>query len=529
MNTINNQRPINDQPDKVDHKREVRNCTYNMDMDNDSLAVETERKEITEMDKDTEKSTITQASLDNNNNKKTNNSDNNNNSNDSDVDDDYFADVGFMFEAQQPVRYERFQWDIPSIHDNRTTTYYADGDENDSTLRLHQQQQQQHEHDQQQDYQDRTKQTIQVGLHVADDNPGAIQSGHYLWPAAVMLSEYLIQNYSHPYSHTMTHHHNNNNIKTVIELGAGCALSSLTVLQLWKDTLQCICITDHDPGTLIRARDNYETTLQLLVNHIDDHCNNTTNNITTNTNTSDSNNDCNDFNKDERLNSVINNITSIPVLFESLEWGDTTTINNLLHNVVSEYVSSNLLLPKDHHRRSDDNNITEVNTNNCNMTDPSTTDSTTNNNNNNINSTSTYGYFDIVLGSDVIYSIDIVRPLFVTACTFMKHQPKQQSHTHSHQQQQNSITSRFILAQSFEYDIQIENEINQLCFEYNLQRTIKIDFDTATNNNDKTSNNDTTNAKWGRIQEFTFREREQSSNVRVEHDMVTSSTLPEIL
>jgi len=75
-------------------------------------------------------------------------------------------------------------------------------------------------------------------------------------------------------------------------LGAGCALLSLTALQLWHDSLQCVVVTDHDPGALERAKDNRETTLEDLLES---------------TETEEEQLDC------------INGLASIPILFETLE------------------------------------------------------------------------------------------------------------------------------------------------------------------------------------------------------------------
>jgi predicted nicotinamide N-methyase len=313
--------------------------------------------------------------------------------------DDYFADVGFMFEAQQPVRYERFDWDTSEfLH----TTYIGDEAQDDDT-----------------------KKRISVALHVADDIPGAVQSGHYLWPAAVLLSKYLIRAYSArkkpPVSLSPPRRVPNPPafpvVRTVLELGAGCGLASLTALQLWQDTLQCLCLTDHDRGTLVRARDNLETTVQLLV-------------VETN--------DDDDDDDDERLNAAINSIASIPVLFEMLEWGDRHRADTLLQSVIPERLPACLLI-------SDSEHASRPPLESDNRVDATCTTSPV--------------HMDVVLGSDLIYCTDVVKPLFGTAAHLMGH------------------TGRFILAQSFSYDDATEREIDQVCERYSLQREIIVDFD----------------------------------------------------
>jgi predicted nicotinamide N-methyase len=333
--------------------------------------------------------------------------------------DDYFADVGFMFEAQQPVRLERFHWDLSKSCQSNDAINSID-DECDGSFSA------------------TNRKGISVALHVADDIPGAVQSGHYLWPAAAMLSEYLIKNYSYnrrnatAISRTacdqspsiLMRHKNTPVIRTVVELGAGCALTSLAALQLWQDTIQCLCVTDHDPGTLVRARDNLETTLQLLLE------------------------DCNDDDDcDEQLNAAINNIASIPVLFETLEWGDITTVDTMIHNLIQEHLPSSILSSNEGQNQGNLGSFA------------------------NDSAKTLPAYIDIVLGSDLIYCMEVVRPLFCTATQLMGH------------------TGRFILAQSFLYDDSTEKEIDRVCNLFNLRRRIAVDFASDTLGS-------------GRIQEF---------------------------
>jgi hypothetical protein len=374
---------------------------------------------------------------------------------DDDNDDDYFADVGFMFESQQPVRLEKFRWDIPTRHsyvnDNDNTYNHSDGIIQNAVPQ---------------------PTTVQIALHVADDHPGAVQSGHYLWPAATMLSEYLINQYH--YSSTSNDDQTTNDhrcprpINTVIELGAGCAMVSFVALQLWKETLQCICITDHDPSTLVRARDNYETTIQLLFNN--ETCLGNDLKAGYSGDYLDANDDDDDDdNCDEQLNTIINTITNIPVLFESLEWGDGDAVEKLLYQTLPEHLPLDVLLPfsSKQHRSTDNNN----------------------NNNHEIFTTRQNHHFDIVLGSDLIYCKEVVRPLFTTAVQLM----------HSSDNVNSSTGSCFILAQSFVYDTSTENEIDEMCMELQLHRTIVIDFDS-----ERTTGSDKKTASKGRIQEFLF-------------------------
>jgi predicted nicotinamide N-methyase len=280
--------------------------------------------------------------------------------------DNFFAGVGFMFEGSQPVRLERFDWEIPAS-DN-----YDDDDNSNSN-----------------NNNSNNKRSITVALHVADDVPGAVQSGHYLWPAAAMLCDHLVQTQT---SQTQTTQagcsEKGGGVVSVVELGAGCALVSLTALQLWQDTLQCVCVTDHDPGTLERARDNLETTVQTLLGECED---------------------------DDHLNAAINGIVSIPVLFETLEWGEADAVTAIVQGAMQEHIVQ--------------------------------------------------GYYqstlsvDVVLGSDLIYCSSVVEPLLKTAAQLM------------------GTAGRFVLSQSFVYDAETEAEIDAVCLNLGLKRVILVDQD----------------------------------------------------
>ena len=371
-----------------------------------------------------------------------------------DDDEDYFADVGFMFESQQPVRLEQYHWDLPL-----STTNVSD-DAPQTT-------------------------TIQIALHVADDHPGAVQSGHYLWPAARLLSDYLIQQYrtndvneagENTVDRLQLHNNNNNNnnnITTVMELGAGCAMVSLVALQLYKETLQCLCITDHDPSTLVRARDNYETTVQeLLLVRARDKCRGDQEDV-------DNNNDMNDECEDEQLNEIINTITNIPVLFESLEWGDVNAVDKLLQQTLPERMPLDIFVAtpssveshtEQHHHTGATNYHRRRRRHHAH-------------------------YFDLIVGSDLIYCPQVVRPLFTSVVQLMR--PSSSSSSLQ--------VSRFLLAQSFVYDTATEQEINDACREFQLQRTIVTDFHNDMNNNCSIDDPDIRCGRSnGRIQEFRF-------------------------
>ena len=155
--------------------------------------------------------------------------------------DDHFADIGFMFEGSEASTLKHYEFQYGTA-------------------------------------------TVKIALHVVDEDPGAVQSGHYLWPGAPALAEYLLQRSSLQPA-------------AVLELGAGCALASITALQVFP-SIQYLVATDHDPGTLERAEGNHDATLEYL--------------------------------GDERF---AERLLIVPVRFHSLSWGDKVGASDLLSDL----------------------------------------------------------------------------------------------------------------------------------------------------------------------------------------------------
>ncbi|CBJ33517.1 conserved unknown protein [Ectocarpus siliculosus] len=86
---------------------------------------------------------------------------------------------------------------------------------------------------------------ISVAVRLVDDDPGAVQSGHYVWPAAPALSAYLVdRRLALPRG------------GRCLELGAGCGLAGLVAAQL--PLTKAVVFTDHDPGVLDMIRESIE-------------------------------------------------------------------------------------------------------------------------------------------------------------------------------------------------------------------------------------------------------------------------------
>lgn len=83
---------------------------------------------------------------------------------------------------------------------------------------------------------------IQISLRTIGEQPGHLQSGQYLWPAARFLAEHLVQNWS-----DLT-------ADVVIELGAGCGACGLVASAL--SGVKSVLLTDYDPGSIRLLEEN---------------------------------------------------------------------------------------------------------------------------------------------------------------------------------------------------------------------------------------------------------------------------------
>lgn len=222
---------------------------------------------------------------------------------------------------------------------------------------------------------------VTVELNAVDDHPGAVQSGHYLWPAAPALAQFLV-------NHFRTGSDDDDGIPcagaVVVELGAGCGLAGLVAVQL---RAACVVFTDHDPGTLERARENHANTLRTLDNDA---------------------------------------VSSVPVFFERLKWGDDVTAAVLRGRRCHQHAGND-----DDREETDD--------------------------------------FVLVLGSDLIYCREVVRPLLRTvAGLLLSKNEDDKSSTNTHHHNPNIM----VMSQSFPYDMETEQEIVEACQELSLLRSI---------------------------------------------------------
>jgi len=316
------------------------------------------------------------------------------------------AEIGFLFESNHATTQQIFTWEQPALPPSsppRQTTTVATptrGKDDGSSRQ---------KSNTTSDSSNNINKKLTVGLERNDAEPGAVQSGHYLWPAAELLLEYLIRNDSETARALRQMR-----VSSMVELGAGCALVSLAALQLWQTTLQCVVTTDHDPSVLERARTNYETTLEHKLDE----------SVT-----------------EDQFHATINNLASIPVCFETLEWGNRKEIQ-LIRNLILEHTMATM-----------------------------TTTTTGQSPEQTSQSLQQSVGADLIVGSDLIYCHDVVEPLLQTASQLLSCRRTLAPSTYYYDPEA-WYAPRFVLSQSFAYDEQTEQAIEEVCDKFQLQRAI---------------------------------------------------------
>lgn len=82
--------------------------------------------------------------------------------------------------------------------------------------------------------------TEPLRLRLIKGDPGHVQSGQYLWPAAQYAAKWLLLQGPSP--------------RVVVELGAGCGLAGLATAQL--ESVKTVVLTDYDYGSLELLAEN---------------------------------------------------------------------------------------------------------------------------------------------------------------------------------------------------------------------------------------------------------------------------------
>jgi len=391
---------------------------------------------------------------------------------DVDIDDDDDENLSqFLFDAYEPTRTSILEF-VPS-HSSILHIYQ----EMDSTIKSqttsHHPTQQQNGDNKEDDishpYMIIPPMEISAVIQAIDDYPGAKQSGLYLWPAGPALAQFLVDSFfygirmtSHTtsttmdiiaqqriqmlwssilYNHTwITNHTSSSKPRLhIIELGAGCGLGGIVAYETLTYLLSylqnqtthiTLTFTDHDHNTLTRAQTNLKSSLEL--------CSKSYNNS---------------MSQEEHsiLASWISRMNQTQCFFQPLKWGDNQAISHWKKSIHSLYKDEGY----------GEEGIQQQ-----------------------------QQQYQLVLGSDLIYSIHVVRPLFRTAVQFLQaftttkdtdrnSSNNNNNNTHQDYQLPHSTTSTdqgiFILAQSFIYDEETEIEIDIVCKELRLSRYILWD------------------------------------------------------
>eukprot|EP00566_Odontella_aurita_P015958 CAMPEP_0113577062 /NCGR_PEP_ID=MMETSP0015_2-20120614/28667_1 /TAXON_ID=2838 /ORGANISM="Odontella" /LENGTH=280 /DNA_ID=CAMNT_0000480615 /DNA_START=107 /DNA_END=946 /DNA_ORIENTATION=- /assembly_acc=CAM_ASM_000160 len=257
---------------------------------------------------------------------------------------------------------------------------------------------------------------VRVHITAVDGDPGALQSGHYIWPAAPALARHLVNACSgmnqlagasketcgcmEKFCHWCGPCHLARFLKRlpvdrplrVVELGAGCGLAGLVAMQTLsaRHDLSCFAFTDHDPGALCLSEENYNSTLQEVMK------------------------------SSTGAPTVARNISSIPTAFKPLKWGDQNGVLGLKRELLRHCPNA---------------------------------------------------VFDLVLGSDLIYCHDIVRPLLCTALDLMSTVPALDIDD-TGKGRRSPESPFFLMSQSFPYEQDTEQEIDSVCNELGLRRNV---------------------------------------------------------
>ena len=345
----------------------------------------------------------------------------------SQVSDSCFADIGFMFDGEQPT-------ETKCLHFFPTSAVI------ESAIIS-------------------TKITVKdiqncasIVIDCVDDDPGAVQSGHYLWPGAPALAQFLVDLFTSihkqdtispsttlSYEQTIVEKKMKDLAKlikiqlcnkfSIVELGAGCGLAGLTAMQLpifeRKMQVSSLIFTDHDPGTLNRAEANYNNTMKALRNK-----------SLFDTELDDIVPIENSVNK-ETQTYLECNVFPIPIYFEKLVWGDVE--------------SAAKLLATQKNRECMDQNESKYEDNEQNSANPT---------------------FTLVLGSDLIYCEEVVRPLIETIAALITPSESKRQSTTPTNESSCQFSSLMIMSQSFQYEHETELSIDNACSDLNLVRSI---------------------------------------------------------
>ena len=199
--------------------------------------------------------------------------------------------LGFLFEGLHPTTAKRFVWENPFDEGKSRSDDCAPDTESAGTMVLVNE----HTHDDDHateterrpigDYltvlrndnptsatlafNEGTPEDVFAVVRCIDDDPGALGSGHYVWPAALVLCDYLVARYYEHFRHRSNDRfHRIEAVRSILELGAGSGIPSIVASQVFggiahddhDEAHVLIVVTDSDHSTLKLARANHERT-----------------------------------------------------------------------------------------------------------------------------------------------------------------------------------------------------------------------------------------------------------------------------
>jgi len=234
---------------------------------------------------------------------------------------------------------------------------------------------------------------VSVKLEVIDEERGAMISGHYLWPGASALSEWIAMEID-----GITEGKDKLN---VVEVGAGCALCSLVLKKLFetekslKEKTLSVMVSDYDPGVLERAKGNWEMNFGSSGES--------------------------EASKSEEKGG------DGDVKFVDLTWG-----GELGEDLRNSWVKD-----------SGDSGVPKA--------------------------------MNLVIGSDVIYSVDVVEPLFQSVIELLQSMTLAPKDGGDGGGEKKCWGGQFWMSQSFEYSKEIEGKIDHCCKRWGMERLIRVD------------------------------------------------------
>ena len=326
-----------------------------------------------------------------------------------------------------------------------------------------------------------------------DDDPGAVVSGHYVWPASLLLCDYLVANHHCSRQSSAggggsnaAHGHDNDNandnrnsrtnnkndddtndddndaqnvVRSVLELGAGVGLPSIVASQVFGNTLATLVVTDRDPTAVERARENHQRSMKDAARRQGGKPESAR------------------IRRRENENELENENTAACGGVPPIRTGESTINTNataFAFAAAPPPIRTEFLVLR-WGSESDWQRLGEcMNTNG--PREPQTLMQTRDQE----APPNKQGFFDLVVGSDLIDCVETVEPLFHTIDRALKSGNSSISSDSEHTVNNVHVNnthgrSRCLLSQSFAYDSETEDEIDAACDRFHLERRILAD------------------------------------------------------